>query len=479
MMKHAIYGLLLICAVTMSAQTTSNVVVEQVGKKVVVTYDLDKLADISLCYSVDGGKTYSQPLQQVSGDVGKQVSAGTNKRITWEVLAEREKLVGSGIVFKVVPSESVINKALGTASVKSSTGRTSCEWVQLWEGGPKWATFNVGATITSYSNLQKGSNNTSFFGKPNHASYHNTANEGGLYAWNNPNINGRQVSWAAAHITPGLSDIATTLWGNNWITPSKQQLDTLKNSLYTTWTWCNGNDVQYVPGCKLEGYKVNGKGYYEDCSIFLPAAGEYQWSLVIINASYVCNYWSSTKKDAEYIYALNFSPYTHNSDIYHEDMRMGLSVRAVLAEALVESGTQTTNKQQEAITKAQQMGALFGHTSSTEGINDQPGDNVSVVNGNPLENGMTCGNSWNLDGRSLVGSLPKPNNNFNQEGRVVVHIIVNNEGRVVNARTGEGTTILDETTKQLAVKAAMQTKFNVVDKPNAVMGTITYYFKFK
>jgi len=136
-------------------------------------------------------------------------------------------------------------------------------------------------------------------------------------------------------------------------------------------------------------------------------------------------------------------------------------------------------KQQEAIAKAKQMGALFGQTNSAEGANGQPGDNGKAVNGNPLGHGTSGGNTWSLDGRSLVGALPKPSTDFNQEGKVVVFITVNKEGRVVNARAGQGTTISDEATKQIAVKAAMKAQFNIVDKPNAVMGTITYYFKLK
>jgi len=56
---------------------------------------------------------------------------------------------------------------------------------------------------------------------------------------------------------------------------------------------------------------------------------------------------------------------------------------------------------------------------------------------------------------------------------------VDKEGNVVSARAGKGTTISDEATCQLAVKAAMKAKFNMVDHPNAAMGTITYYFKNK
>ena len=82
------------------AQTVTNVTATQVNKTIQVSYDLDKQADITLHLSTDGGKTYQQ-LSQVSGDVGKDVSAG-HKTIVWDVLAERERLVSENIVFKVM-----------------------------------------------------------------------------------------------------------------------------------------------------------------------------------------------------------------------------------------------------------------------------------------------------------------------------------------------------------------------------------------
>lgn len=82
------------------AQTVSNVRFEQVDNKVKITYSLDKQADISVCVSEDGGKTWSSPLKQVSGDVGKQVKAGNNT-IYWDALADYDKIVGSNICFKI------------------------------------------------------------------------------------------------------------------------------------------------------------------------------------------------------------------------------------------------------------------------------------------------------------------------------------------------------------------------------------------
>lgn len=82
------------------AQTVSNVRFEQVDNKVKITYSLDKQADISVCVSEDGGKTWSSPLQQVSGDVGIQVQPGS-KTLWWNMLSEYEQLTGTNICFKV------------------------------------------------------------------------------------------------------------------------------------------------------------------------------------------------------------------------------------------------------------------------------------------------------------------------------------------------------------------------------------------
>ena len=81
------------------AQNVTNIVAEQVEKKIHVSYDLDRQADITLFLSTDGGKSFTE-LRRVSGDVGKGVGPG-HKTIVWDVLSERERLVGEDFVFKV------------------------------------------------------------------------------------------------------------------------------------------------------------------------------------------------------------------------------------------------------------------------------------------------------------------------------------------------------------------------------------------
>jgi hypothetical protein len=91
---------------TIYAQRIDNVRSEQSAKTIIVTYDLSELkrgqtATISLYCSEDGGNTWSSALLNVIGDVGKNISSGTNKKIIWNVLFERERLTGE-VKFKVI-----------------------------------------------------------------------------------------------------------------------------------------------------------------------------------------------------------------------------------------------------------------------------------------------------------------------------------------------------------------------------------------
>jgi len=87
------------------AQTVSAVTAAQQGNELVISYSLSSEVpcDVSLFVSLNEGKTWVGPLVHVSGDVGKNVSAG-NRSIRWQVLEEQSQLVGSNILFKVTAS---------------------------------------------------------------------------------------------------------------------------------------------------------------------------------------------------------------------------------------------------------------------------------------------------------------------------------------------------------------------------------------
>ena len=135
-------------------------------------------------------------------------------------------------------------------------------------------------------------------------------------------------------------------------------------------------------------------------------------------------------------------------------------------------------REEEAIKKAQAMAALFGQAGSTVGANAEnaTATPAATSQGNPVGKnfGAVDGNMWSLQGRS-VKTMPKPSNDFKDPGKVVVSIRVDKAGNVVAASIGDGTTISDRYTQQLAIDAARKAKFTEGDKEQ--IGSITYNFK--
>ena len=88
--------------------------------------------------------------------------------------------------------------------------------------------------------------------------------------------------------------------------------------------------------------------------------------------------------------------------------------------------------------------------------------------------------SFDLNGRTLgEGGLPRPEYNVQDEGRVVVTIIVNPTGQVVSADIHRRTNTVNATLRKAALDAARKARFNAVNSVNNQSGTITYYFKLK
>ena len=94
--------------------------------------------------------------------------------------------------------------------------------------------------------------------------------------------------------------------------------------------------------------------------------------------------------------------------------------------------------------------------------------------------GSSSGNngiSFSLAGRNPL-SLPKPDYNYQVEGKVVVEVTVDRLGNVTNAVAGvRGSTTLDENLLNAAKKAALLARFDTKpDAPAYQKGTITYHF---
>ena len=118
----------------------------------------------------------------------------------------------------------------------------------------------------------------------------------------------------------------------------------------------------------------------------------------------------------------------------------------------------------------------------SEGITGQPGDQ-----GNPNglagikkydgQGGKGNGTGYDLGGRGAK-SLHRPNDDFSEEGIVVVDIWVNRQGKVTRAEVAtKGTTVINSDMRQKAIQAALRSSFAAdSNAPEEQHGTITYTF---
>lgn len=200
------------------------------------------------------------------------------------------------------------NNYFHTPALHALAGRETCPWVQLWEGGPKFASFNLGAQVDSYANLesfnvQQGSSHGATM------SIQSTPNIGGLYRYGYSVLDyrlfggGGNVAFADMPVDPYSPEsedcnMSQRLWGDNWREPTYDELYHML--INCRWTLCDGVNVQFCEGCKLHGYKVSGAvgTEYEDNVIFLPSTGYYFSNDCILYGNYMYLsqgfYWTSS-----------------------------------------------------------------------------------------------------------------------------------------------------------------------------------------
>ncbi|MBQ6963096.1 MAG: TonB family protein [Paludibacteraceae bacterium] len=158
-----------------------------------------------------------------------------------------------------------------------------------------------------------------------------------------------------------------------------------------------------------------------------------------------------------------------------ERARMGTGSNAAAAQARAAAA----QKSKEDKARALAAGA-FGKGGTSMSGNGSSGDGTGSTPGNPLGkwSGTSNGQSWSLSGRDLVGSIPKPAYIGNQEGVVVVLIIVDRNGNVVGTKIGKGTTISNEALRNECMAKARKIKFSTNPKQTEnQIGSITYRFK--
>lgn len=136
--------------------------------------------------------------------------------------------------------------------------------------------------------------------------------------------------------------------------------------------------------------------------------------------------------------------------------------------------------------------ALFNPSMVNDGGTVQQGATAQILSANVFRGGgddtqteksattVLGGQSFSLTGRSIVGQMPLPEYSKDLQGRVVVEISVNRDGRVTSAKAGvKGSTVADAVLWDAAKEAALKTKFTSSPTELVQYGTITYVFRLQ
>ena len=200
--------------------------------------------------------------------------------------------------------------------------------VQLWKGGPYWATTNIGAEKPEDSGYyfwwgdtvgyklgpskwvgSDGSNSNFSFDEVNTPTYLKSTSTLLREGW--VDLKDGDFILAPEH------DAAQKHWGGDWRMPTVQELYDLNSKC--DWTWGSMNGVN---GCI-----VRGRGDYACNSIFLPLVGYVYGSTCCCSGSR-CHYWSSVPASGSY-YAGNLDIYSNSHYTSRRYRDCGQPVRPV------------------------------------------------------------------------------------------------------------------------------------------------------
>ena len=206
------------------------------------------------------------------------------------------------------------------------------EKVQLWEGGPYWATTNIGADKPEESGCYfwwgdivgyKWVNNKWVANDGSSSNFSFTSENTPTYGKSMDKL--QSEGWITAdNVLVPEHDAAHVQWGGTWRMPTIGELSSLNSKC--TWLYTTKNGVN--------GFLISGRGAYSSNSIFLPCACYGNRNRLEEDSYYMVSYvWSSKPSfDSYYNYdanALYFNS-SGNHDIDEEERRSyGFPIRPV------------------------------------------------------------------------------------------------------------------------------------------------------
>ena len=183
--------------------------------------------------------------------------------------------------------------------------------VQLWEGGPYWATTNIGAEKPEDYGYYFWWGDTVGYKRENdkwvasdgsNSNFSFTGSNVPTYFKRNSALQSEGWITADGALAPE-HDAAHKHWGGDWRMPTWQEFGDLISKCDWNWTTMNG----------VNGYVVCGRGDYSSASIFFPCAG-YGYGTSLRYPGSCGFFWSSVpNSDYECAWRLSFHSGGHNS----------------------------------------------------------------------------------------------------------------------------------------------------------------------
>ena len=259
--------------------------------------DTGNVRTISKFWVVKDGKNSSDHEVRANGDY----------HLLWDARADLGAVVYNNMVMRVT-----VDRARGK--------------VQLWDGGPYWATANIGAEEPWEYGYYFWWGDTVGYKRVNNAwvasdgsSSNFSFSDSNTPTYNKSIATLKSEGWITADEVLALKhDAAHVHWGGNWRMPTYKELSDLNSKCSWNWTTMNG----------ATGWLVRGTGNYASNSIFLPCAGcGYGTSLLYAGSH--GHYWSSVP-DSDFDYgAWRLYSDSSDHDTYDLYRYFGLPVRPV------------------------------------------------------------------------------------------------------------------------------------------------------
>ena len=333
--------LLLISTFFVHAQNVTNVRVYQDGEEIVIMYDLDKRASVRVLVAAGKSNQFTE-LRAVTGSVGKDISAGVNKQITWQPLQEQTEFVAQNVRFRVEAPPNYYFSVGATKKVAFSSGN-----LQYTQSTNTWSFAEHQYDMLGTDNVEGGEVRVSSTPESYFRDGDTLADKIDLFGWSGS----RAIAKRGVGISTTYEDYSGDFvdWGTNigdgktWRTLTKAEWDYLCNGRANAANFIGVARIQlseskYVNGLillpdnwicptgvvfksgfakenSIQAYTVHQTFSISDWlkldavgAVFLPVSG-IRYGAVVGDVHTYGNYWSATANGSLFAHYLLFVSY--------------------------------------------------------------------------------------------------------------------------------------------------------------------------